>query len=258
MTSRSASDLLRDLGVTEPHEIDVDAIALDREAQVIYRDLVGCEARLLGNGDHAIISVNRSSSRPRQRFSVAHELGHWMADRGRVSFLCAKEQMNGGRSWSIRENGANAFAADLLMPEFMFRPCVAGREVTLDTAQEMAGLFTTSLRATALRLVQLGPKPSIIVVTAGGKRDWFRRGAEVPDAFWPHVDVQKGSGADRLLRTRERRTQPTSVRADLWIEVEGADNYEIVEHSVRVSETEVVTLLWWQDESQITDFMDSE
>ena len=38
--------------------------------------LAGGDARIMGVGDRAIITVDDAASRVRQRFSVAHELGH--------------------------------------------------------------------------------------------------------------------------------------------------------------------------------------
>lgn len=71
-----AERLLRGLGITEPQEIDVEAIAWELGARIKYRPLDNCEARIIGKGDRAIITVNSRSWPRRQRFSVAHELGH--------------------------------------------------------------------------------------------------------------------------------------------------------------------------------------
>src|SRR5437867_9520652 len=85
---KRAETILEELGIENPEDIDVEAIAQYCGATVVYEDLGGCEARILGYGDRAIIAVNESSPRVRQRFSVGHELGHWMNDRGRASFAC--------------------------------------------------------------------------------------------------------------------------------------------------------------------------
>ena len=92
-----AERILKDLGITEPHEIDLDAIAWELGARVRYRPLHGCEARIVGSTDQAIITVNSRSSRRRQRFSVGHELGHWYYDRGRV-LVCFADDI-GQATW---------------------------------------------------------------------------------------------------------------------------------------------------------------
>jgi Zn-dependent peptidase ImmA (M78 family) len=85
MRLSSAERLLQELGITEPDEIDLEAIAFHVNANVRYRRLDGCEARIIGTGDKAIITVNANSSPRRKRFSIAHELGHWHHHRGKCS-----------------------------------------------------------------------------------------------------------------------------------------------------------------------------
>ena len=67
MVYRSPQTLLYELGITEPHEIDVEAIAYHCGAIVNYRHLDGCSARIIGYGDRAAISVDANSIR-RRRF----------------------------------------------------------------------------------------------------------------------------------------------------------------------------------------------
>lgn len=82
--------ILKALGITDPAEIDLEAIAWDRGARIRYRPLDGCEARIVGTSDRAIITVNSRSPRRRRRFSVAHELGHWHYHRGRT-LMCSAD-----------------------------------------------------------------------------------------------------------------------------------------------------------------------
>ena len=93
MTSQfvTAVELLKSLGVTEPAEIDICAIAQSRGATVVEKRLTGCEARIVGYGERAIIVVNSESIPSRKRFSAAHELGHWMRDAGTIGFGCNPE-----------------------------------------------------------------------------------------------------------------------------------------------------------------------
>src|SRR4051812_25410028 len=86
-----AKDLLDELGITEPGEIDLDAIAQYVGATVTRERLVGAEARIVGLDDQAVITVNKDSLPTRQRFSIGHELGHWMNDRGRIDMSCGAD-----------------------------------------------------------------------------------------------------------------------------------------------------------------------
>ena len=90
----SASVLLEDLGITEPDELDLAVIAQHCRATILYKPLEGCAARIAGNEDRAIITVDSNSPRERQRFSAGHELGHWMFDRGKVSLFPATRRFS--------------------------------------------------------------------------------------------------------------------------------------------------------------------
>ena len=79
-----AERLLRLYGIVAPGQIDLEVIAFDQGVSVKRRPLTGCEARILGRGDRAIITVDNRQSKTRQRFSTAHELGHWHHHRGKT------------------------------------------------------------------------------------------------------------------------------------------------------------------------------
>jgi len=81
-TSKAERRLL-ELGIFEPSAIDLEAIAVDEGVRVQYKDLIGCEARLVGYNNRAIVTIRDASDPRRKRFSLAHELGHWNCHRGR-------------------------------------------------------------------------------------------------------------------------------------------------------------------------------
>ena len=132
-----AVDLLQSLGITEPAEIDICAIAQSRGATVVEKPVTGCEARIVGYGERAIIVVNSESIPSRKRFSAAHELGHWMRDARTISLGCNPEALIGSREANA-ETRANRYASDLLMPQFMFQPRAKGCPITFETASSLA------------------------------------------------------------------------------------------------------------------------
>src|SRR3984957_4572423 len=164
----SADKIIKELGISEPTDIDVEAIAQYCGATIVYERLTGCEARIVGNADRAIITVNANSRRGRQRFSAAHELGHWMRDRNQVGFSCKNSLFRSQWGAANPERGANQFAADLLMPLTIFGRYAYSKPITLQGARELACKFDTSLTATTIRLVQQGSFPAMVVYLAQG------------------------------------------------------------------------------------------
>jgi IrrE N-terminal-like domain len=251
---RSPPALLRDLGITEPADIRIEAIAQHCGATIVYEPLGGCAARIMGSGDRAYITVDSRSRRERQRFSAAHELGHWMMDRGKISsFLCAEKIFTSEWEDDNPERRANIYAGDLLLPKFMFEPRAKNKEITFATVRDLARDFQTSLTATAIRLVQLSSFPAIIVCNEPGHRRWFFRGADVPDALWPRDTPGAYTCAYDLLGDSNVIEGPTDVQADGWFSHPDARRYTLREDSTPAGHGLVLSLLWWEDERQLLD-----
>lgn len=260
------AELLRHLGVTGPSEIDVEAIARYCGARVSYRPLAGCEGRIVGRDGRAVIVVSDRVHRFRQRFTIAHELGHWMWDRGRAETAHVYVEELGPAVFDQPssdlddpyafyddrpEQRANRWAAELLMPEVFFRPDAAGRAIDFATARVLARRYRTSLTATALRLIELGSTPSMMVCSRRGQRfKWFKHGAGVTDKMWPHPEPRPGTLAHALLRG-EPVKRPAAVASDAWFKRKDAWWYRVIEDSVKSVNGEVLSLLSWPDEAQL-------
>jgi|HubBroStandDraft_2_1064218.scaffolds.fasta_scaffold246962_2 hypothetical protein len=254
----AADKIIKELGISEPGDVDIEAIAQFCSATILYEKLTGCEARIVGNADRAIITVNCDSRRGRQRFSAAHELGHWMRDRNQVGFSCTNNLFRSQWGPINRERGANEFAADLLMPQTIFGRYSYASPVTLDAARELAIKFETSLTATAIRLVQHGSFPAIVVYMAQGVRKWFVAGPDVPSALSPRETPSRRTVAWELLHGGEALPKPQSVQADGWFTLPGSEWYEVMEDSVKFRDGSILSLLWWKNEKQIIDMLDVE
>lgn len=236
--------LLQSLGVADPQDIDLEAIAFDAGAVVRYETLDGCEARIIGVGDRAVISVDARRGHRRARFSTGHELGHWRHHRGR-SFVCRPEDI-GGHAYSATdpERVADAYAADLLLPGYLFRPLARQfRSTTIEAVEQLSETFDVSLTATASRLVDWGPEPSMLVCHTLTGRKWFRRGRDVPERWFPGTEPDPESAAFEVLHGSQTRSRRTLVGADAWFDRRGAERYELYEQSVQIVPGEVLTLL---------------
>lgn len=250
---RTADDILAELGIEAPGDIDVEAIAYHLGALVQYRKLDGCAARIIGNNDKAVITVDSFSNSGRRRFSVGHELGHWMMDRGTAAFMCNVDDLRA--AWGFRqdpESRANRFAADLLMPSRLFIKEAGKRPVTFETADSLSEIFGTSRTATAIRLVELSPHAAMIACYGVAGRKWFSRGQDVPDYIWPREDLDYNTQAFSLLYGEDHETRPVLVNAGSWTNYRYADGYKVMEHSVKIG-GEVISLIWWKDRAMLAD-----
>lgn len=256
----SPDELLKQLGITEPEEIDVEAIAYYTGATVVYRKLDGCAARIVGKEDKAVISVDPNVNPGRRRFSIGHEIGHWMRDRGKTIVSCQQQDFR--RPWGYEyrkdpESMANEYASDLLMPEFMFKPAAINRPMTFDTVEKLKDKFLTSRTATAIKLIKCGSFPAMLVCHSRGGRKWYSRGDDIPDYLHPHRDLSPDTNAFGLLYGEEERfNRPLISDAYTWINWPSCEGYKIHEHSIKVAEDEVLTMLWWKDEKQLIELIE--
>lgn len=70
---------------------------------------------LLRKDGKALIGVNDSESHVRQRFTVAHELGHFLLHQAKDAFVDYRDNQKGGFR-DQKERQANVFAAAFLIP----------------------------------------------------------------------------------------------------------------------------------------------
>ena len=254
MTNDTPAEIvLRQLGITEPQEIDLEAIAWHLGARIRYRPLERCEARILGSGDRAVITVNARSSRRRKRFSIGHELGHWHHHRGHMLF-CQKEDIGRAAFRGLSpERVADRFASDLLMPDYLFRP-IARRFPRFDfgAVEKIADNFDTSRTATAIRLVEAKYFVGCVVCHGPQGRKWFTLSPEVPDRWFPRQDLSSESFAFNILfGSAEEDRFPRKVGANAWFDRWEAERYEVHEQTIRVGDAEILTLVRIDDPAML-------
>jgi Zn-dependent peptidase ImmA (M78 family)/transcriptional regulator with XRE-family HTH domain len=103
-------------------------------------------------GDRALVLVGSGKPSSRQRFTLAHELAHYLVDD--LDPLYVDER--GVRARSLAEMRANAFAAHLLMPEPGVRAAIEGVVDDAERAVRVALAFGASVSAAAYQLGNLG------------------------------------------------------------------------------------------------------
>jgi hypothetical protein len=99
------------------------------------------------------IVLNETDVAPRRRFTLAHELGHWICQclEGRTApIYCRAEEVGADPTAKRLERQANIFAAELLMPGAVVRATWTG---SLSSAAETLGV---SEEAMHWRLYNLG------------------------------------------------------------------------------------------------------
>lgn len=157
---RIAMDLLKESGISTP-PVDVLRVAREQGA-VVQPDLVDDEISggLRRTSDGPIIGVNAGHHPHRQRFTIAHEIGHLILHQKEPVFVDRDFHRDSVSSQAIDplEIEANKFAAALLMPaQFLMQDLTdADGPLRSEKVEELARRYRVSQQAMTFRLDNLG------------------------------------------------------------------------------------------------------
>ena len=204
-------------------QLDIEEI-IDLTTEGYEGGLITDETRSSGT-----ILVSKSAMRGRRRFTIGHELGHFLIPTHKPvqkgQFLCSREDM---RQWSAKDSNAynrmeaeaNRFSALILMPPPKVRGLMARfRDPDLGHIIDVAGHFDVSKEPAARAYAEYNEHAVAIAVVKDGRVLRVYRNAR-----FPRLCVENGSavpGKSLFHHAPARRTNPTSLQengAELWIE----------------------------------------
>lgn len=141
--------------------VRIERIAKDLGVELRSGNLDDVSGVLVRRGDAAVIGVNSTQSPQRQRFTIAHELGHFLLHEGITNHVDRSYRVNyrsaeSSQATNVEEIEANFFAAAVLMPKHMLD--AENAELALDNDSMVGALakqFQVSRLAMSLRLVNL-------------------------------------------------------------------------------------------------------
>jgi len=242
--TRLAEELLNQLAYSSGH------IRIEHVARAL--DITEIRAEALTNFEGALVTtsqrpfgqilVNSTSSVQRRRFTIAHELGHFLNLFHRPTdgenFMCSSKDMGASRTklgssqtrHQIQEREANRFAIELLTPRRRVENLSCDQPRIIDI-KAIAAEFKVSKQATAYRYVELHSAPVAIVFSQDGCIKNFKRSKLMPSMYPPeqlalpreHQDVAQGSiEGPTQVEPEDWFTKPSGC--DVWIETLGQAN----------------------------------
>jgi Zn-dependent peptidase ImmA (M78 family) len=165
-----AEKLIQELAIRGPR-VDVEAVAEVLGLPIHYDDLgdSSVSGLLVSDGKNTAIFIKQDDAPVRQRFSIAHEIGHHVlghqfedgqhvhVDRGHI---ITPRDSRSSTGEDPREVEANQFAAALLMPHHFIRARATavseGGPLRDYHVSQLAGEFDGSEQAMTIRLTGLG------------------------------------------------------------------------------------------------------
>jgi Zn-dependent peptidase ImmA (M78 family) len=162
---KQAQKILSDLNINSlpiPIHTIIESRGISMKAYDLGEDVSGVLVIESGKG---VIGYNPSESMVRQRFTIAHELGHFELHKNEDELFVDKNfkvlfrDQNSSKGEIKKEQEANAFAAAILMPEHLIRQEIEKNSFDLtdeDSMKKLAKTFHVSLPAMTFRISNLG------------------------------------------------------------------------------------------------------
>ncbi len=212
-----------------PSQIPIEEIALGCGITDIEQlETAGFEGALITTSTKAegVVLVNKNSPLPRRRFTIAHELGHflnpWHAPPA-GGFKCSAEDMlaldaTAMKNRQTMEAEANQFAAEVLMPQkiFMQELRAAGGDPTTQVIEKLAEAMLVSNLAAARRLADLRQNCAVVLSREGITRQIHR------GQYFPFITLQLGralplkSGAKLFAGSPGTHSEIEEVEPVVW------------------------------------------
>jgi Zn-dependent peptidase ImmA (M78 family) len=237
----AAERLLDRVEVAVPPVDLLKVVALWPNLSVFEGDLEG-EGYLLPVGElGAEILVNKSDKEERKRFTIAHELGHWVLG---ISLKRKTGHFSQPKNthYAEIERWCDRFATNLLMPESMIKSYTSqeGGDDDIGSLTHGPSIFKVSEQAFFLRIWEvLRLQVALVSLTIGSGRDSAR--------------IEKSFGDPQAQQELENRLKKSDVVAQLLIAPNisfswPSTNGEIKCFGRRIKPGQVLLVLRWPEE----------
>lgn len=168
----------------------------------------------------------------RQRFTIAHEIGHYVLET--KNSKCVPADLRLWNAGSPKERDANKFAAELILPAKTVAPIINQRGVSIDTANHIKTTFKVSLTTAALRVAELAAEECALVHTVDGVVTTYLPSASWRYRIFTRCRPSKNSMASKLLEDPTLSERSGRVSALAW-----ADGSKFMEIGAEVYEESV-------------------
>jgi hypothetical protein len=189
--------------------------------------------------------VSADDNMGRRRFSLGHEIAHWICDASNASFMCANTDI-GPQNAEARtvEASANSYASQLLLPDYLVRPWLGSRLVNLDLAQALANDFQASLTASAIKLARRSAAPAVVACHDQSRLRWFQKNLVFPLDLYVRAQLHQDTVAfDMVFGAASGMSRPKREPANRWLNGSGAYRQTVSSQSVKLPDGTALTLI---------------
>lgn len=250
---QAAICVLSECGIVDPAEISIEDLIAFHDGIVQEVPLTNCDGRVVMKNGRAIVSVNADIEFPyKKRFVLAHELGHMVLHRQKEATFSDDYETLEAYKRGPQETEANAFAAELLMPEVLFKEACYKKVFSPDLVRVISERFQTSITSTAYRFIDFGNHPICVFYSKDGKIKYWRKSEDfrywIPDRN--KLDVPSDSVANEFYKVGRiygSKDSAQTIYKSTWFELGKYDrDTEMFEYCIITKQYNTVLSVIWE------------
>lgn len=235
-----------------PRQVPLDAIAADVGIMSIQTlEVEGFVGALMADPDKnkGIILTKAGLPAKRKRYTVGHELGHFLIPSHGYQRRCTKldlEENSRTDTYRRQEAEANRFSAGLLMPKPLFVKDIDSLgSIEATHIRQLSNRYDVSMEAVANRYVELSPETCAVIFSHNGVVRYSRTSKD-----FPPIDIRKGSQlpAGAMTRRHNDLARPSawaSQHGGMWLQPQRGTRFPtVLEQAVCQANGFKVTLLY--------------
>ncbi|MPY72409.1 MAG: ImmA/IrrE family metallo-endopeptidase [Alphaproteobacteria bacterium] len=230
---------------------------------------IGIEGALVTKDDKSggLILLNSERHETRKRFTIGHELGHYLSPWHRSTspngFRCGSQDMTAETFESSdrakrMEVEANQFSAELLMPSRLINDYLK-RHPGLDITHivDISERYKVSRESAGRRYVSIHTEPAALVFSKDGIVRYVKKSQFFPSLrSWNRTPLPEKSISKRLKMSPGNISGWEQVDSDEWLS--GRSKRQLIEQTMSQSSGFQVTLLTFEEDDHYDDDKENE
>ena len=173
--TKIVNELIYDYNLNIEEAIDIEDLISKMNIRLVSTEL---EEGILGASKveglkRLIVISSKVYNEEQKRFTLAHELGHILIHRGTHYF--SKEDLSTICTSKQKEDEADRFAVELLLPSKIIRNIIKENDVNFELIKQISKKYRTSLTSTAIRVAELTNENIILLYHKNNTIKWWHK-----------------------------------------------------------------------------------
>jgi hypothetical protein len=247
-----------------PARVDLSALAQDLKLSIVEADADSFDGALLCSRNRLSgrILVKRSMREEgRKRFTVAHEIGHFILHRERQISCLPSDIARWENAGENPERQADNFASELQLPSHELLKQIGDGSPSFQLIGSLADFFGTSLTATARKYCEVAPQECAVVWSVDGTIRWMHPAGRFRHWIGTGREIMDQTLARQMLDGQQLASSGMQeVPAEAWI-----SDYRLPEGATILEESRTMpfyngclSLLWAKREIRYRNYEEEE